>query len=159
VAGAAAFGFALLAPAPALAQYVGVQPPTIQAPQRGVQGPQPTPPAPQPDLVSQPAPGVPPAVETLPSDASRLPGAPMPSVTVKAVTEERRQVLTPDAVGPVDQGRREVTVRPASADRGGDTLPVTGGDLLGLAAMGAAAVAVGTVLVRRSRRSRAVAAA
>jgi len=34
-----------------------------------------------------------------------------------------------------------------------DTLPVTGGDLVGLAALGLGAVAVGSVFVRRSRRS------
>ena len=34
---------------------------------------------------------------------------------------------------------------------GGDTLPVTGGDIAGLVAVGAGAIATGTVLVRRSR--------
>ncbi len=34
-----------------------------------------------------------------------------------------------------------------------DTLPVTGGDLLGLTAIGLGAVGVGTVFVRRSRRT------
>jgi LPXTG-motif cell wall-anchored protein len=34
-----------------------------------------------------------------------------------------------------------------------DTLPVTGGDLLGLTAIGLGAVGVGSVFVRRSRRT------
>ena len=34
---------------------------------------------------------------------------------------------------------------------GGDTLPVTGGDIAGLVAVGAGAIVTGTVLVRRSR--------
>lgn len=34
---------------------------------------------------------------------------------------------------------------------GGDTLPVTGGDIAGMVALGAGAIATGTVLVRRSR--------
>lgn len=36
------------------------------------------------------------------------------------------------------------------------SLPITGGDAVGLAVIGAAAVATGTVLVRRSRRDAAV---
>lgn len=34
---------------------------------------------------------------------------------------------------------------------GGDTLPVTGGDIAGLVVVGAGAIATGTILVRRSR--------
>lgn len=52
-----------------------------------------------------------------------------------------------------------VVVKSSLQERGGaggaggaDILPVTGGDLVGLAAIGAAAVALGTVLVRRGRR-------
>jgi LPXTG-motif cell wall-anchored protein len=47
-----------------------------------------------------------------------------------------------------------VTSQPAAAASGG-TLPVTGGDAVGLAVIGAGAVAVGALLVRRSRRSAA----
>lgn len=38
-------------------------------------------------------------------------------------------------------------------DTRGRALPVTGGDIAGLVAIGAAAVGTGTVLVRRTRRS------
>lgn len=39
------------------------------------------------------------------------------------------------------------------ADTEGGSLPVTGGDIAGLVAIGVASVGAGTVLVRRSRRS------
>jgi len=39
------------------------------------------------------------------------------------------------------------------ADTEGSSLPVTGGDIAGLVAIGVAAVGTGTVMVRRSRRS------
>jgi len=38
-----------------------------------------------------------------------------------------------------------------SVSRGGPALPVTGADIAGLVALGAGAIATGTVLVRRSR--------
>jgi LPXTG-motif cell wall-anchored protein len=44
----------------------------------------------------------------------------------------------------------------AAADRSGQaagSLPVTGGDVIGLTLLGAGALAAGTVLVRRTRRS------
>ncbi|MDQ3758179.1 MAG: hypothetical protein M3394_10065 [Actinomycetota bacterium] len=44
-----------------------------------------------------------------------------------------------------------------SREAGGTTLPVTGGDIAGLALLGAGAVALGTVLVRRGRTSSATA--
>ncbi|MDQ1444540.1 MAG: hypothetical protein QOI20_1004 [Acidimicrobiaceae bacterium] len=65
-----------------------------------------------------------------------------------------------DYVGNQEQGvlgteisRAPAAAAPASSSRGG--LPVTGGDLAGLAAVGAAAVGSGVVLVRRSRSARA----
>jgi len=50
----------------------------------------------------------------------------------------------------------ETQPQPAAAPTGG--LPLTGGDVLGMAGIGAGAVAIGTVLVRRSKRSSAAAA-
>lgn len=44
-----------------------------------------------------------------------------------------------------------VAVLGVQESREGATLPVTGGDLVGLALFGAAAVTLGTVLVRRGR--------
>jgi len=44
-----------------------------------------------------------------------------------------------------------VAVLGVQASREGATLPVTGGDLVGMALFGATAVALGTVLVRRGR--------
>jgi len=41
----------------------------------------------------------------------------------------------------------------SDSESGSDTLPVTGGDLLGLTAIGLGAVGVGSVFVRRSRRT------
>lgn len=47
----------------------------------------------------------------------------------------------------------EATVSPASTSTAGGSLPVTGGDVAGLTAIGVAAIGAGAVLVRRSRRS------
>jgi hypothetical protein len=44
------------------------------------------------------------------------------------------------------------TVKAATATRGSSTLPFTGGDVVGLALIGAGAAIAGTVMVRRSRR-------
>ena len=44
------------------------------------------------------------------------------------------------------------TVRASTATRGSSTLPFTGGDVVGLALIGAGAAIAGTVMVRRSRR-------
>lgn len=41
---------------------------------------------------------------------------------------------------------------PAATETGGGGLPVTGGDVVGLAAFGATAIALGTVLTRRAKR-------
>jgi LPXTG-motif cell wall-anchored protein len=53
-----------------------------------------------------------------------------------------------DQSGQVDQAQ----VDASTASTGGGTLPVTGGDVLGMAAIGAGALAAGAVLVRRNRR-------
>lgn len=68
-------------------------------------------------------------------------------------------VNRPPEVESVDEGRptevagveasREAPAVAAQAE----TLPVTGGDVLGLAAIGLVSIGAGTVLVRRSRRS------
>ena len=47
----------------------------------------------------------------------------------------------------------EVSSGSESDSSSSDTLPVTGGDLLGLTAIGLGAVGVGSVFVRRSRRT------
>ena len=45
------------------------------------------------------------------------------------------------------------TAESESQSESSDTLPVTGGDLVGLTAMGLGALGVGSVFVRRSRRT------
>ena len=47
----------------------------------------------------------------------------------------------------------EVSSESESQSESSDTLPVTGGDLLGLTAIGLGALGVGSVFVRRSRRT------
>jgi LPXTG-motif cell wall-anchored protein len=47
---------------------------------------------------------------------------------------------------------------PASQEAPSGSLPLTGGDVVGMSIIGAGAIAVGTVLVRRSKRSGAAAA-
>lgn len=47
-----------------------------------------------------------------------------------------------------------VTVPTTTPTAHGSALPITGGDILSLSLLGAAAFAAGTVLVRRTRRSR-----
>ena len=47
----------------------------------------------------------------------------------------------------------ETVTESVSESSTSDTLPVTGGDLVGLTALGLGAVAVGSVFVRRSRRT------
>jgi uncharacterized surface anchored protein len=58
--------------------------------------------------------------------------------------------------GRVEQPAPAPTDTPAVSDTG--TLPVTGGDIVGLLVIGAGATAAGTVLVRQSRRRAAPAA-
>lgn len=56
------------------------------------------------------------------------------------------------------QARTDAEPAPAAASAGdtrGGSLPITGGDVAGLTAIGVAAVGVGTALVRRSRRATA----
>lgn len=50
-----------------------------------------------------------------------------------------------------DVSRNVPQVLGQTVSNGGDALPVTGGDVAGLAALGLGAIATGTVLVRRSR--------
>lgn len=67
------------------------------------------------------------------------PGGPPPQVlgeTLGREAEEPAQVLSESI---------------SRASRGSDALPVTGGDVAGLVAIGLGAVTAGTVLVRRSR--------
>ncbi len=64
--------------------------------------------------------------------------------------EVTRQPLEAPAV----LGTEEVSAsESASESESSDTLPVTGGDLLGLTVIGLGAVGAGTVFVRRSRRT------
>lgn len=58
---------------------------------------------------------------------------------------------TPEVKGITDT---RTDVAPATESRG-DSLPITGGDVAGLTAIGIAAVGAGAVLVRRSRRATA----
>lgn len=80
---------------------------------------------------------------TLAAAQEPYPGGTTPS-TVAGESEDR-----PDEVLGTTAGRAE----PAATAGAGQTLPVTGGDLVGLAAIGAGLVGVGTVVVRRSRRT------
>lgn len=57
----------------------------------------------------------------------------------------------PDVAGITDT---RTDTAPADDSRGG-SLPITGGDIAGLTAIGLAAVGAGAVLVRRSRRATA----
>lgn len=68
-------------------------------------------------------------------------------------------VSRPPEVSGIDEGRpTEVAgveverAAPAVAGQG-ETLPVTGGDVVGLTVIGVAAIGAGTVLVRRARRA------
>jgi hypothetical protein len=62
-----------------------------------------------------------------------------------------REQLRPVAVGGVELARTQPRAAAGAGSEvaGEDTLPVTGGDLAGLAAVGAACIAVGVVLRRR----------
>lgn len=51
-----------------------------------------------------------------------------------------------------DPGDPGTSVDPATVTKKSQTLPFTGGDVAGLAAIGVGAVAAGTVIVRASRR-------
>jgi LPXTG-motif cell wall-anchored protein len=78
------------------------------------------------------------------------------AVAVAAAGIGAAPVLAEDYTGTPDEGvlgtelTRGTAVKSASGAR---TLPVTGGDLVGLTAAGLASVAAGSVLVRRSRRT------
>jgi hypothetical protein len=53
---------------------------------------------------------------------------------------------------PTNVSNNNTAVRASTATRGSSTLPFTGGDVAGLALIGAGAAIAGTVMVRRSRR-------
>ncbi|HEX9530783.1 MAG TPA: hypothetical protein VF954_06575 [Acidimicrobiales bacterium] len=76
----------------------------------------------------------------------------LPGATALADTSDYTQ--TPPNVAGIQQTRPLAT--PATPAVGGTSLPVTGGDLAELAAIGVVATGAGTVLVRRSRRPRDV---
>lgn len=64
------------------------------------------------------------------------------------------QVLAVNEVRPpqvANQDLPRAAAATAASDTAGDSLPVTGGDIAGLVALGLGAVATGSVLVRRSR--------
>jgi hypothetical protein len=54
---------------------------------------------------------------------------------------------------PTNVSNNNAAVRASTATRGSSTLPFTGGDVAGLALIGAGAAIAGTVMVRRSRRT------
>jgi hypothetical protein len=53
---------------------------------------------------------------------------------------------------PTDVSNNNTAVRASTGTRTSSTLPFTGGDVAGLALIGAGAAIAGTVMVRRSRR-------
>lgn len=63
----------------------------------------------------------------------------------------------PTQVQGIELVKPAVQVQGAQETQDPGTLPVTGGDLAGMALFGAGAVALGTVLVRRGRTARVVA--
>ncbi len=80
-------------------------------------------------------------------------------VPAAAVAQTDPYVSRPPEVESTDEGRPTEVAgveasreAPAVASQA-ETLPVTGGDLVGLAAIGLVSIGAGTVLVRRSRRS------
>ena len=83
--------------------------------------------------------------------------------TVAAAAEDYPGGTTPSSVLSESQDRPDevlgtstARVDPLAATQ--QTLPVTGGDLVGLAVVGVSLIGVGTVVVRRSRRSTTAAA-
>jgi hypothetical protein len=58
----------------------------------------------------------------------------------------------PNGGNPPTDVSDNTAVRASTAARGSSTLPFTGGDVAGLALIGAGAAIAGTVMVRRSRR-------
>jgi LPXTG-motif cell wall-anchored protein len=83
--------------------------------------------------------------------ADDYPGGTPPTVLGEQITRE-----APAAV--LGQSSTQGSVSGASASRGALPLPVTGGDIAGMTAAGVAAVGLGSVLVRRRRRSSSVTA-
>lgn len=79
-----------------------------------------------------------------------------------STTEDRKDGGDTDVLGATVERPASAPAAPAvaattrQAPAGGSTLPVTGGDLLGLAVIGVSLVGGGTVLVRRTRRPVAV---
>jgi hypothetical protein len=70
------------------------------------------------------------------------------------VSGSEERVCPPGLALPDTEVLGEQQVRPAAVQAAAqESLPVTGGDLAGLAVIGAGAMGVGTVLVRRSRRT------
>jgi hypothetical protein len=82
---------------------------------------------------------------TAPAAMAQVPNSPY------LVPPSGREQLRPVAVGGVELARTppRAAAGAGSEGAGEDTLPVTGGDLAGLAAVGAACIAVGVVLRRR----------
>jgi len=63
------------------------------------------------------------------------------------------KVLGTEVSSSESESESESESQSQSESSSSDTLPVTGGDLLGLTAIGLGAVGVGSVFVRRSRRT------
>lgn len=86
---------------------------------------------------------------TAPAAMAQVPNSPY------LVPPSGREQLRPVAVGGVELARTQPRAAAgagsevAGEGEGDDTLPVTGGDLAGLAGVGAACIAVGVVLRRR----------
>ena len=73
--------------------------------------------------------------------------------------ESDSEVLPEETVAkPAQVEVPEEAAVPAAQEAPSGSLPLTGGDVVGMSIIGAGAIAVGTVLVRRSKRSGAAAA-
>ena len=75
------------------------------------------------------------------------------------VDDSDAEVLPEDVVAkPAQAEIPEEAAVPAAQEAPSGSLPLTGGDVVGMSIIGAGAIAVGTVLVRRSKRTGAAAA-
>ena len=71
-----------------------------------------------------------------------------------AAGEDGAEVLGAESEAPTDADAVGAEAGAAAATAPSGSLPITGGDVVGIAALGAVAVGLGTVLVKRSKAAR-----